>query len=180
MKTKIHLLIHKEFSSLNRSQQEEVYRDFYKLVYYTVIKITHDHATTEDIVQEAFIRTIYNAPAIDNEQQLIGWIRVVSKNLTLNVLKKHKKISNQDDIESVINNRSMDESIESQVEVRLLENTISQSVSQLNSEYQNVIKTKWIEGKTNKQIAKEFNSTENAIKQKLYRARKALKEKMSR
>ncbi|SER25091.1 RNA polymerase sigma factor, sigma-70 family [Gracilibacillus ureilyticus] len=92
MKTKLHLLIHKEFSSLNKSQQEEVYRDFYKLVYGTVIKILHDHATTEDIVQEVFIKTIYNSPAIDNEQQLIGWIRVVSKNLTLNILKKQKKL----------------------------------------------------------------------------------------
>nr|WP_245711580.1 sigma-70 family RNA polymerase sigma factor [Gracilibacillus ureilyticus] len=74
----------------------------------------------------------------------------------------------------------MDESIEDQVVFRQLEEGISQSVSELHSEYQNVIKTKWIDGKTNKEIAKEFKSTENAIKQRLYRARKALKGKMSK
>ncbi|MDC3425097.1 sigma-70 family RNA polymerase sigma factor [Aquibacillus sp. 3ASR75-11] len=182
MKTKLFLLTKTDFASLDKSLQEEVYQDFYKLVYGVSIQIIHDHSTAEDIVQEAFMKTIYNAPNIENEQQLIGWIRVVTKNLTFNVIRKNKKIRNQDDIESVINNdvNNQDESVEKKVEVKMMEENISKSILEINSEYQNIIESKWINDKSNKDIAKEQNATEGAIKQKLHRARKALKQKMKK
>lgn len=180
MKTKLFLLTKTDFASLEKSVQEEVYRDFYKLVYGVSIKMIHDHSTAEDIVQEAFMKTIYNAPNIENEQQLIGWIRVVTKNLTINVIRKNKKIRNQDDIESVINKEVNihEESVEEKVEVKMMKENISKSMLEINSEYQNIIESKWVDDKSNKDIAKEQNATEGAVKQKLHRARKALKKKM--
>ncbi|WP_163537360.1 sigma-70 family RNA polymerase sigma factor [Gracilibacillus sp. YIM 98692] len=180
MKTKIFLLTKTDFASLDRSQQEEVYKDFYNLVYGVSIQMINDHSTAEDIVQEAFIKTIYNSPNIENEQQLIGWIRVVTKNLTLNIIRKNKKIRNQDDVECVINSdiNKRDKPIEMKVEAKMLEENIAESMLEINSEYQNIIEAKWIDHKSNKEIAEEQNSTEGAIKQKLHRARKVLKKKM--
>ncbi|PXW86021.1 RNA polymerase sigma-70 factor (ECF subfamily) [Streptohalobacillus salinus] len=182
MKTKIFLLTNTDFSSLDKSVQEEVYRDFYKLVYGVSIQMIHDHSVAEDIVQEAFIKTIYHSPNIENEQQLIGWIRVVTRNLTLNLIRKNKKMRNQDDIESVINsniNKQKDPT-QAKVELRMLEDNITESMSEINSEYLNILESKWIHGKSNKEIAEEQNSTEGAVKQKIHRARKALKKKMTK
>jgi RNA polymerase sigma-70 factor (ECF subfamily) len=123
MESKLFLLTNNNFASLDKSLQEEVYRDFFNLVYGVSMYVIQDHSSAEDIVQEVFLKTIYNAPSFENEQQLRAWIKVVTKNLTLNVLRKNKKIRNQDDIESVMNNdlNKHNESIEKEVEVKMLE-----------------------------------------------------------
>lgn len=99
MKSKLFLLLTTNFVSLSKSLQEEVYRDFFNLVYGVSMHMIRDHSAAEDIVQEAFMKTIYNAPTFQNEQQLLGWIKVVTKNLSLNLIRKNKRIRNQDDIE---------------------------------------------------------------------------------
>lgn len=183
MKIKLFLLINTEFASLNKSIQEEIYRDFFNLVYGVSMHMIQDHSTAEDIVQEAFIKTIYNAPTFENEKQLMAWIKVVTKNLTLNVIRKNKKIRNQADIESVVNNdrnKQSEESIAKAVEFKMLEKNIADSLLDINPDYRNLIELKWKSGKSNKDIAQELNLTEGAMKQKLHRARKVLKRRIQK
>lgn len=177
MKSKLFLLVNTDFFSLSRSIQEEVYRDFFSFVYGIAIYMTRDHASAEDIVQEAFIKTIYHSPPFENEQQLKAWMKVVTKNLTLNVLRKNKKIRNQDDIEDIIDNvmNKHAEPIEKEVEVKMIAENIADGLSEINPDYQKLIELKWKKDKSNKEIAQQLNLTEGAIKQKLHRARKALK-----
>lgn len=182
MKSKLFLLLSTNFASLSKSLQEEVYRDFFNLVYGVSMHMLRDHSTAEDIVQEAFIKTIYTAPTFQNEQQLMAWIKVVTKNLTLNVIRKNKKNLNQDDMEGVINSdaNKYGESVEKEVEVNMLEKNIAESLSEINHDYRRIIELKWKGDKSNKDIAQELELTEGAIKQKLHRARKALKKRIQK
>jgi RNA polymerase sigma-70 factor (ECF subfamily) len=182
MGNKLFLLMNSDFTSLDKSLQEEVYREFFNLVYGVSMYIIQDHSAAEDIVQEAFLKTIYNAPSFETEHQLRAWIKVVTKNLTFNVLRKNKKIRNHDDIESVINNdlNIHNESIEKEVEVKMLEKNITDSLSEINPDYRKLIELKWKSGKSNKDISQDLNLTESAIKQKLHRARKALKKRVQK
>lgn len=180
MESKLFLLVIAEFSSLDKSLQEEVYRDFFNLVYGIAMYITKDHTIAEDIVQEAFLKTIYNAPRVENEQQLRAWIKVVTRNLTLNVLRKNKKIHNQNDFESVLTgeHNKYAEPVDKEVEVKILEENIKDSLAEINPDYRRLIQLKWQKQKSNKDIAEELDTTEGAIKQKLHRAREALKKKL--
>lgn len=141
MKSKLFLLLTTNFVSLSKSLQEEVYRDFFNLVYGVSMHMIRDHSAAEDIVQEAFMKTIYNAPTFQNEQQLLGWIKVVTKNLSLNLIRKNKRIRNQDDIEGVINSvgNKYDVSVEKEVEVNMLEKNIANSLLEINPDYRRLI-----------------------------------------
>jgi RNA polymerase sigma-70 factor (ECF subfamily) len=180
MESKLLLLLNKDFASLNKSSQEEVYRDFYYLVYAIAMYMTKDHAAAEDIVQDAFLKTIYKAPPMENEQQLRAWIKVVTKNLTLNMLRKNKKIRNQEDFESVAisEENKYTEPVEKEVEINMLEENINDSLTEINPDYQKLIELKWKKDSSNKDIADQLGTTEGAIKQKLHRARQALKKKL--
>lgn len=181
MESKLVLLLKTDFASLNVSSQEEVYRDFYYLVHGIVMYMTKDHAAAEDIVQEAFLKTIYNSPTVENEQQLRAWIKVVTRNLTLNLIRKNKKTRNHDDFDSVyytgVTNR-YSELIEKEVEVKMFEEKINDGLKEINPEYRELIELKWKTQKSNKDIADHLDSTEGAIKQKLHRARGTLKKKL--
>lgn len=180
METKLFLLLNRDFASLDMSLQEEVYRDFYHLVYSIAVYMTKDHAAAEDIVQEAFIKTIFKAPPMENEQQLRAWIKAVTKNLTLNVLRKNKKICNSKKIEYVLDNKENNyaESAEKEVESKILEHNIYKSLAEINSDYRMLIELRWIEDKSNKAISQQLDLPEDTVKQKLHRARKALKKKL--
>lgn len=168
------------FTSLDMSLQEKVYRDFFKLVYGVSMNVLKDHSTAEDIVQEAFLKTIYNAPTFETEQQLRAWIKVVARNLTFNVLRKNKYINNYVDIEDIVYNKAnrADESTEKEIEVKLFKEKITESLTQINPDYRKIIELKWKWGKSNRDISQELDLTEGAAKLKLFRARKALKRKI--
>ncbi|WP_156289531.1 RNA polymerase sigma factor [Oceanobacillus salinisoli] len=182
MKSKLLFLLNSNFASLNEEIQEEVYRDFYHLFYPLVVYMIKDHSAAEDIVQDAFIKTIYSTPQIESETQLIAWIKVVTKNLTLNYIRKNKKIRNQEDMESVFISE-MDyhaETVESEVEGKILEENIKTSLLEIYPDYRVLIELKWKKQKSNKEIAERLGTTEGAVKQKLHRAREALKNRLKR
>lgn len=75
--------------TLDLSVQKQVYSEFYKLVYRVILYSVNDHAATEDIIQEAFLKVVQNVPDVQNELQLRGWIKVVVRNTTYNYLRKN-------------------------------------------------------------------------------------------
>jgi RNA polymerase sigma-70 factor (ECF subfamily) len=182
MQSKLLLLVNSNFSYFNESIQEEVYREFYNLVYGIAIYMTRNHATAEDIVQEAFLKTIYNAPLMQNETQLRAWIKVLTKNLTLNYLRKNKKIHNHENVESVYISEVdiQSEPVEKEVEVKILEENINACLSEIYPDYRMLLELKWKKQFSNKEIADQLGTTEGAIKQKLHRAREALRSRLRR
>jgi RNA polymerase sigma-70 factor, ECF subfamily len=116
---------------------------------------------------------------MENEKQLRAWIKVVTKNLTLNILRKNKMMRNQMDIESVLMDSLIHgESIEREVETRMFEENIISSLAEIAQDHRMLIEMKWKQHKSNKDIADQLGSTEGAIKQKLHRAREALRKKL--
>jgi RNA polymerase sigma-70 factor (ECF subfamily) len=61
-----------------------------------------------------------------------------------------------------------------------LRKKITDGLSEINPDYRKLIELKWKSGKSNKDISEELDLTEGAIKQKLHRARKALKKKIQK
>lgn len=174
-------LVNRNYFNMDLPEQEEIYRIFYKLTYNIAISILKDHSLAEDIVQEVFIKTIYNLPNINNEQLLKKWIKTVTRNTTLNLIKKNQKIVYIGDIEDASYNRLSTNnllSIERQVENTLLLNAIYEYLEEISLDYKDIIKMRYKEDKLIREISLEKNLTENAVKQKLYRARISIKEKM--
>lgn len=184
MSNRLQLLLAADFNEISEPLQEEVYYEFYDLVYGQIMYVLRDHAAVEDIIQESFIKVITNKPVFDNEGKLKAWLRVVSKNTTMNYLRKNKKYRNQIDVDRVfISEEEMVPSstnVEHQVESKMMEESIANYLDQLKPEYRLLIEYRWKHGLTYKEIAELLGTREDIVKQRLFRARESVKKMLYR
>lgn len=182
MSNHLDLLVSTDFSQLNELLQEKVYYEYYDYVYGLIYYIVKDHSTTEDIIQDAFIQVIKKKPVFENEIKLRAWLKVVSRNSSINYLRKNKKHRNQVDIDSVYT--YIDEglqsplSIEHHVESKMMEDSIQSLVNSLKPEYRVLIEYRWKQGLSYREISEILDISEEVIKQRLFRARESVRKKM--
>ncbi|AOZ91013.1 RNA polymerase sigma factor [Paenibacillus crassostreae] len=182
MSNSLELLVATDFSQLSEVLQEKIYYEYYDYVYGMVYYIVKDHAATEDIIQDAFIQIIKKKPIFDNVIKLKAWLKVVTKNSSINYLRKNKKHRNQVDIESVYT--YIDEglqvpiSVENFVESKMMEDSIQAIVNSLKPEFRVLIEYRWKQGLSYREISELLDISEEVIKQRLFRARENVKKKL--
>ncbi len=68
----------------------ELYDEYYKLVYFCIIGIVENELDTEDLVEEVFLK-IYNVrDLLDSTKNLKYYIITIAKNLAIDFLRKKK------------------------------------------------------------------------------------------
>lgn len=89
--------INKELvGSLQNDEKEAfdiLYRKYHSAIFSNVLKITRDADITEDIVQEVFIALWEKRHSLDPEQEVAGWLFIVSYHKSINCLKQKLKDS---------------------------------------------------------------------------------------
>ncbi|KKO55272.1 RNA polymerase subunit sigma-24 [Paenibacillus sp. DMB20] len=181
---RLQLLLAAEYNEISEPLQEEVYYEFYDLVYGQIMYVVREHAAVEDIIQEAFIKVITNKPVFDNESKLKAWLRVVTKNTTMNYLRKNKKYRNQIDVDRVFICEeelvASSTNVEHQVESKMMEESIIHYLEQLKPEYRVLIEYRWKHGLSYREIAELLDTREEIVKQRLFRARESVKKMLYR
>jgi RNA polymerase sigma-70 factor, ECF subfamily len=185
MKDKLFLLASSNFEALNPNVQKEIYHEFYKMVYPIIIYMVKDHALTEDVIQESFLKVVYKMPAIDDENKLKAWIKVVVKNCTYNLLRKTKKNRNEIDSDRVYLYDNLETyidsvSTESVIESKFMSETIKKYLKELKPEYQALLELRWHKQLSYKEIAETLDTAEETVKYKLHRAREVIKKKFQK
>lgn len=179
MSNMIRLLATADFSDVSQDLQEEIYYEYYDFAYGMILYIVKDHAATEDIIQDSFIKVIRNKPIFENEGKLRAWLKVVTKNTTINYLRKNKNYRNQLDVEGVFMYKEEISkspiSVENTVETMLIEESIMEYLQQLKPEYSVLIEYRWKQGLTYKEISNMLDLSEDVVKQRLFRARESIK-----
>lgn len=170
-----------DYTNLQPGLQREVYQAFYATYYGSIYLIIRDHQSTEDLIQEVFVKLIYKAPSVDfgeDINKLRGWLKVVIRNAAYNYLRRNKKISTQVELDSVwdIDDR-YENSVENMVESKLFLESLNYYLACLKQEYRILIELR-SQGLKYKDISEQLDIPENIIKQKLHRARNAVKKKM--
>ncbi|GAB6989982.1 RNA polymerase sigma factor [Paenibacillus pini] len=179
MSNVLRLLVTADFNGLSKEIQEEIYYEYYDFAYGMILYIVKDHAAAEDIIQDSFIKVIKNKPIFENEVKLRAWLKVVTRNTTINYLRKNKKYRNQLDVEGVFMYKEEISqspiSVENTVETKLMEESIIHYLDELRPEYRILIEYRWKSGLSYKEIASLLDLSEEVIKQRLFRARDSVK-----
>ncbi|MNH82952.1 ECF RNA polymerase sigma-E factor [compost metagenome] len=178
MPERLHYLLAANFHDLNEIIQEQIYYDFYDLVYGIIVYIVKDHSAAEDIIQEAFLKVIRKKPIFENEQKMKSWLKVVTRNTAINYLRKNKNHRNHLDSDSVFINiepHNPGPSVEQTVETKMLEEAIVSYLDRLKPEYKLLIEYRWKLGLSYKEIADQLDTDEDVVRQRLYRARESIK-----
>ncbi|WP_068617608.1 RNA polymerase sigma factor [Paenibacillus tuaregi] len=183
MPEKLIYLLAASYHDLDEIIQEQVYYNFYELVYGMILYIVRDHSAAEDVIQDAFLKVIRKKPAFESEQKMKAWLKVVARNTAINYLRKNKKFRNHLDSDSVFINTepyNPEPSVEQTVEAKMLEEAIISCLEKLKPEYRQLVEYRWKQGLTYKEIADELDTDEDVVRQRLYRARESIKKMLKK
>ena len=142
-----------------------LYWEYHAALYANALKLIKDPVVAEDIVQEVFVTLWGKRHAIDPEQDIAGWLFVVSHHKTLDQLKQkirhalvQKKLSVAGEYQSVIVNTDIKEEQLS---------TIEQAVDQLSPQKRKVFELCKVQGITYKKAAEEMHISQYTVKEYL-------------
>lgn len=163
-----------------RNKVEEIYRLYRKLLYYTAYDVLKDHHEAEDVVQSAIIKICDHIQKINDIQcnKTKGFLVIIVRNLAINIYNQRKRTDvDMDRLENLANDE-----IDTNPEQYLLKidnaEWVARKLAQMNPEYADVLVLRYTYQFSIDEIAHLMNATENNIRVKLHRARKALQELM--
>lgn len=142
-----------------------LYWEYHAAVYANALKLIKDPVVAEDIVQDVFVTLWGKRHAIDPEQDLAGWLFVVSHHKTIDQLKQkirhalvQKKLSIAGENQSVIVNSDVKEE-------QLI--SIEQAVDQLSPQKRKVFELCKVQGRTYQKAAEELHISKYTVKEYL-------------
>ena len=160
-----------------RSELSEIYDKYRKRFLNIALKILRNRESAEDAVQEAFLRVADSPDTFFslNSTKRIGYICTVVKNVAFAMYNKRKKLSVVELTEDIVPNDDPDP-LESLVLNEISHGELIGFIDSLPPLWQSVLVLTRISGMSIAKTAKELKISEAAVNQRLYLARKAIKQ----
>ena len=76
----------------NEDAFNEVYYSYHKLIYFIIYQMVKNKEMAEELMQDAFVRMYQNIHQLNDSTKFHYWFIRLSKNLTINQLKKEKHV----------------------------------------------------------------------------------------
>ena len=91
------------FLELKRGDQTHFnwfYENSKKQLFYNILSYTKNYELSEDLLQETYVKFLTNIKNIDDRVNVLGYLMIMSKNITLDYFKKNNRIEtlNEEDI----------------------------------------------------------------------------------
>jgi RNA polymerase sigma-70 factor (ECF subfamily) len=153
-------------------------KQYERLVFHVVYRLTNDKEDAEDICQDVFIKIYKNLNTFAFQSKLSTWIARIAYLSSINHLKKYKKTTTTEypeDIESYQSSAKNPENVLVQKDVAAYVNDL---ISQMPTKYKTVITLYHLDEFSYQEIENITGMPEGTVKTNLFRARKLLKEKL--
>lgn len=151
-----------------------------KLVFHMINKLVDNDVDIEELAQDVFIKVHEKLPSFRFESKLSTWIGTIAYRITINHLRKSKKMVFKE-IEEIEENYFTDRvNPESQYESKDVGNFIQTHIELLPIHYKNILYLYHIEEMTYPEIVEVTGLPAGTVKNYLFRARKLLKEQLSK
>ena len=159
------------FLELKRGDQSHFnwfYENSKKQLFYNILSYTKNYELSEDLLQETYVKFLTNIKNIDDKVNVLGYLMVMSKNITLDYFKKNNRIEtlNEEDI-SFEDNKIYETMLVSKIKEILNDNEfkilILHILGELTfNEIKDIVKKPlgtvlWIYNKSLKKVRKELN-----------------------
>jgi RNA polymerase sigma-70 factor (ECF subfamily) len=150
-----------------------LYQEFSSGVFAYCLKILADRQLAEDVVQETFLKVQQHARSIQKNESFRSWIFRIARNEALMQLRKRQRNGQIDD-ETVWEEDTPHQQLvmleRSEIVNRLLDG--------LKHEYKEVLLLSVYENMSYAEIADVTGATEGSVKSRIFRARKAMVERL--
>lgn len=171
-----------------QNRDKQAFRTLFSLykqkVYGTAYLILKDYQLSEDIVQETFLQVFLKLPNLKDPLYFERWLYKITVNLCLDSVRKQKKhptssLEEYMEIQKDFTIKNMD-TPENAAIYRDMQKKILQCIYSLSAKYSSVLILHYYNNFTLKEIAQITNTSETAVKTRLFRARKSLEKALSK
>lgn len=173
----------KQIQHGNQSAFEEFYKLTSSRAYFLALKITQNEQDAEDILQESYIKVLEKINEIDTSQNVTSWFLKIVSNKSKDLLKSKSRIVFEDEEETVFD-EIPEEKAEfcpeenlNQEELRL---EVMAAIDELTAEKRACIMMMYFGDMSVKEIAESIEVPESTVKNRLFTARKDLKNKFEK
>lgn len=150
-----------------------IYLKFKYGLYSFCYRLVSDSAIAEDVVHETFVKIISERTKLQNPLALKAWIFTIARNEAFAVMKRKKNFR---ELREHDENIFEDESVISEGQERQI--IIEQFLNKLLPQYKEVLILREYEQLNYEEIASVTGTTVSSVKSRLFKARKALFEKL--
>lgn len=152
----------------------KIYEDNAKTIYYFALRILGDAAAAEDATHDVFLKAWKNFREFRSESSPRTWLYRIAINHCRNILKSHyhKNFSTPED-----NSEFENQIVQTDTPLKVIENqelgdTIQKTLDRLPHDYKEILLLAADEELSYQQIANLTNTSVDAVRGKLHRARK--------
>ncbi len=153
----------------------EIYNRYYQKVYHTCLGYTKSRDTAFDLVQDVMVKMMDKLPALEHGHLLGLWIHRVTSNYCADQYKKRKRFQTES-----IDDRFDMVAEEIDMEAILLKEDLldgmEQMMEELGEESAAILRLKYLEGKSVKELQSQLNLGPSAVKMRLKRGRSKIAE----
>jgi RNA polymerase sigma-70 factor (ECF subfamily) len=152
---------------------EELYHRYKRHIFTFCLKLTGDRSLAEDATHDAFLKMYHNVGTLTDTGSFRSWLFTVARNEVFKILRRHHR-NGTVDAESVWT----DETPLTFTQTNDTTAIVTACMDSLKVEYREVLLLREYEQHTYEEIAAITGSTESSVKSRLFKARKALAEKL--
>ena len=175
--------------AINKNDQKaysEIMKSYKNSIYFTILKMIKNRDDAEDLTIEAFSKAFKNLHKFKKEFTFSTWLFRIATNNTIDFIRKKKLLTTSihtslkdeagQNIELDIKDSNLDPNEITIKNEKII--IVRQLVNKLPEKYQNLVKLRYFEELSYKEIAIKTNSPLGTIKAQLFRARDLLFEIM--
>lgn len=157
---------------------EQLYDRQWEVMFSSAMKVLHDEALVQDIIQEVFLSIWKRRKEIIFKGPIVAYLLKCVRNLTLREIEKDITRKNyQDSLQNLPNIEIENPAV--LVELKELEAIIKEAIEQLPPKMREVFLLRKMENRSYKEIAESLNLAENTVKKQLHLAKNRIKEALT-
>lgn len=152
---------------------EEIYTEYFDMIYKYLLCLTHNSDLAEELTQETFYKAIVKINTFKGKSKISTWLCKIAQNLWYDEIRKNKKsVINYDDLNLLVSNEDIENNF---ISINEQEN-LHIKINSLDDITKKVIELR-IDGDLKfKEIGAIFNKSENWARVTFYRGKTKIKE----
>lgn len=149
------------------------------------LSVVSDYHLAMDVVQESFVKVLSGIGKLEEPGRFRGWLRHIVRTTAIDALRRRKvagrtgeALPGQDDESAPLPSPDLQpDDVLAQAELR---EQVREEIAALPESQREVVMLKYLEGLSYEEIAKLTGLTVSTIESRLFRARRALQDRLSR
>ncbi|MDX1585974.1 MAG: sigma-70 family RNA polymerase sigma factor [Balneolaceae bacterium] len=165
----------------NKNLYRKLVDRYAPVVFHVVRGFVNDEEEVQELAQQIFVKTYEKLDSFNRQSKFSSWLYMIAKNhcrdYAKNIRRNNKRFSEMESFE-LQSKMSQDTTTEEDIEVKEQSALLSRALKQINSDYAEAFLMKYRDDMTYKAMASRLNESVSALKVRVHRARKELKDIM--